>query len=119
MILNTTLLNLQAVLAANITTSQPEAIVDYDIWSNEGKTGKPNTQPTALQSQTDVNILNAPILAGFVHDPIRISIYNKDTVSATVTIKTDDGTTERIIVKQLLASGETLAWERGSGWQIV
>lgn len=116
MILDSTLLNLQAVLVGAVSANQPECHVDYIQWNSEGVPTKPRTFRTALNSTTDVNILAAPATATFILEPIAVSIYNKDTASVTVIVKTDDATTERIIVKATLLTLETLCYEKGRGW---
>lgn len=116
MILNSTFLSLQAVLAGAVSANQPECHVNFITWDASGEPSKPGTQRAALNSTTDVTILSAPNTAGYVMEPISVSIYNKDTASITVTVKTDDGTTERIIAKSTLLTLETLCYEKGQGW---
>lgn len=115
MILDNTL-KLEAVLDAGVAANQPEVHVDYVTWNVAGVMVKPAPFRTALNSSTDVTILAAPLTQGFILEPIFISIYNKDTAAVTVTVKTDDGSTERIIHKTLLDTTRTLFWERGVGW---
>jgi len=108
---------LEAVLAGAVAANQPEVHVDYIDWNNENEATLPSPFRIALNSNTDVTILAAP-----TNNPRRevqyLSIYNKDTAEVTVTVKTDDGTTERIIVKKALSSGRTLLWEKTGGWYI-
>ena len=115
MILNGTLMKLEAVLAGAVAANQPEVTVDYIDWNPQGAPTPPAQFRVALNSTTDVTILAAPV-GNPTREPIRIAIYNKDTASVTVTVKTDDGTTERIIMKKVLATLETLHFEKGSGW---
>lgn len=119
MILNSTMISLQAVLAGAVAANQPEFCVDYVQWFTDGESAKPATYEGALNSNTDVSILPAPMTQGAVFEPLRVSIYNKDTASVTVTVKTDDGTNERILIKATLLTLETLNWERGEGWYAV
>lgn len=110
----TTSIKLEAVLSGAITTSQPEYEVDYIDYNNDNAPTFPSPSSGALNNTTDVEILGAP-----VNNPrrevLRISIYNKDTVSATVTVKRDDGT-ERILKKVTLLTLESLNFEKGRGW---
>jgi hypothetical protein len=117
-ILDSTSLKLEAVLAAAVAANQPEVTVDYVAINAEGKESAPATFRTALNGATDVTILAAPAVAGIRLEPFRVSIYNKDTASVTVTVKTDDGT-ERIIARQTLLTLESLHWEKGVGWQVI
>jgi len=116
LILDATNLKLEAVLAGAVAANQPEVHVDYIPWNIDGTQGKPATFRTALNSGTDVTILAAPTKQGVVLEVTRLEIYNKDTASVTCTVKTDDGTTERIKVKQTVTTLQTLAWEKDVGW---
>ncbi len=120
MILSGALLKLEAVLAGAVSANQPECTVDYIDWNAQGQETPPATVRTALNSNTDVTILAAPQtsvnVGNPVREPIRVAIYNKDTASVTVTVKTDDGTTERIIIKATLLTLESLHWDRANGW---
>lgn len=121
MILDNTLLKLEAVLAGAVSANQPEVHVDYFVWNN--KAGEATTKPasfrTALNSTTDVTILAAPTSQGYVLEPVRIVIYNKDTATITVIVKTDNGTTEYIEIKQTIATLKSLCWEKGVGWYVI
>ncbi len=115
MILNGTLMHLEAVLAGAVAANQPEAIVDYIEYNPQAMATPPAQVRTALNGNTDVTILAAPTINP-TREPIRVSIYNKDTASVTVTVKTDDGTTERIACKVTLLTLETLHFEKAHGW---
>lgn len=110
---------LEAILAGAVSASQPEAHVDYVDYGQTGEPSVPLSNRTALNGASDVTIL-AACTAGQtkVREVIGASIYNKDSAAVTVTVKTDDGTTERIIVKATLAAAETLVYEKGDGWMI-
>lgn len=116
MILDDTTLKLEAVLTGAVAANQPEVHVDYKVWNAEGTTSRPATYRTALNSTTDVTILAAPTTKGYVLEPMRVVIYNKDTASVTVIVKTDNGTTERIEVRQTVTTLKSLCWEQGVGW---
>ena len=111
-----TSIKLEAVLAGAIATSQPEYHVDYIEYNNEGLPTIPQDPSRgALNSTTDVTILAAP-----VNNPrreiLRISLYNKDTASVTFIVKTDDGTTERILIRKTIGTLDSLCWEKTLGW---
>lgn len=116
MILDSTLRKLQAVLAGAVSANQPESIVDFVVWNVKGEASKQGTYPIALNSNADVTILPAPTTAGEVREITRVSIYNKDTASVTLTVKTDDGTTEFILHKETLLTLESIHFEKGRGW---
>lgn len=111
-------MKLEAVLAGAVSTSQPEAHVGYVDFTIEGKQTRPAPFRVSLNSTTDVTILASPT-GNAVRKTESISIYNKDTASVTVTVKTDDGSTEKIVVKQTLATLETLCWDLGVGWYVI
>jgi hypothetical protein len=111
--------DLQAVLAGAVSANQPEYHVNYRDWNPQGQTTKPAPASGALSSASDVTILAAPSVIGTIREVLRCSIYNKDTASVTVTVKTDDGTTERIVRKDTLLTLETLNFEMGRGWYVT
>lgn len=119
MILDSTLLSLKAVLAGAVSANQPDVHVDYRVWDVTGNPTKPGTFRVALNSTSDVIILPAPKIQVVVFDPIQLSIYNKDTATVTVAVKTDDGTTQRIIIQKALTTLQTLHWSPTSGWYIT
>ena len=109
-------IKLEAVLAGAVAANQPEFHVEYSVWNTESVLTRPDTARGALNSNTDVTLLAAETTQGARRKIDFLSIYNKDTAAVTVTVKTDDGTTERIIHKTFLDVGRTLFWERGVGW---
>lgn len=115
MILDSTL-KLEIVLAGAKTTNDMDVTVNYIAWTVEGLPTKPATFRVASNGSTDVTILAAPITVGMILEPISIHVYNRDTAGGTVTIKTDDGTTERTIIKKTLGSGESLQYNKAIGW---
>lgn len=108
---------LEAVLAGAVSTNQPEVHVEYIDYANTNEPTIPAFFRTALNSTTDVTILAAPV-NNPSREVLRISVYNKDTTTATPIIKTDDGT-ERIVIRKTLATLESLHWEKGVGWYVV
>lgn len=118
MILDNTL-KLVATLAGAIATSQPDVHVDYLAWNTDGQQTKPVPFRVALNSTTDVTILSAPTTQGVMFEPLRIEVYNKDTASATVILKTDDGATQRLVVRVTLATLETLHFEKDAGFYVT
>lgn len=116
MILDTNV-KLQIVLAGNVTTSQLEYHVHFRDRNREGKPAEPGLSRGATNNTTDVTMLDAPGTNNPRREIEGISVYNKDSVSATAILKTDDGTTERIINQITLATLETLYYDgNGGGW---
>lgn len=117
MILDTTL-KMEAVLAGAVAANQLDVHVSYVDWNKSGVKTNPAMFRAVSNDTTDVTILAAPVLNP-IREVLRVSVYNKDTASATVTVKTDDGTTERIVTKVTLATLETLNFEKGKGWYSI
>ena len=115
MIVLDTLTKLEAVLAGAVSANQPEVHVTYMDWNANNELTAPATTRTALNSNTDVTILAAPTTSPR-REVQEVMIYNKDTASVVLTVKTDDGTTERIILKITLATLGTMFYEKGRGW---
>lgn len=116
MILDTST-KMEAVLGGAVAANQPEVHVDYIDWTPENTQSAPATFRVALNSTTDVTILAAPV-GNPKREPLGITIYNKDTSSVTVTVKTDDGTTEYIILKRTVQSGGMLEYNKNYGWRV-
>lgn len=111
-------MSLQAVLGGAVATTQPDAYVVFCDYNKENEVTRPGMQRVALNSNTDVIILTAP-----VQNPVRevqfLSVHNRDTASVVLTLKTDDGTTERLILKQGLTAGQSLVYGKEAGFQVV
>jgi hypothetical protein len=112
-------LTLEAVLGGAVAANQPEFHVDYVIFNNQGANSKPAVARGALNSTTDVTLIspsaNGYSTQGFIAEVKGLSIYNKDTSSVTVTVKTTDGT-DRIKCKATLETNEFLSYANGI-WQ--
>jgi hypothetical protein len=116
-------LTLEAVLGGAVSANQPEFHVDYIVRDNSANpVPKPATLRGALNSTTDVTLLSPSTgrysTQGFVAEVQRLTIYNKDTASVTVTVKTTDGT-DRILVKMILDADEQLHFESGKGFYVL
>lgn len=115
-ILASTTDKLQAVLGAAITTAQLDCVTSWrDITTSSYTPGRTlvNTNST-----TDTDIVPAP--AASTQRVIDfISVYNKDTVSHTVTVKLDASGTDYVLFVGVLASGQTLTYVEGAGWSVT
>jgi hypothetical protein len=117
-------LTLEAVLGGAVAANQPEFHVDYFVRDNNAnQTLKPATLRGALNDTTDVTLISPTTgrysTQGFVAEVTRASIYNKDTGSVTVTVKTTDGSTDRIVCKATLATTETLIYTNTGEWYVM
>lgn len=111
-----TIIRLEAVLGGAITTTQPEYHVYFRDRNKHGEYAEPGLSRGAFNSTTDVILLAAPGDNNPRREIEEAAIYNKDSVNVTVIVKTDDGTTERLIVQITLATLETLHYTKGEGW---
>lgn len=114
-VLSQTTDNLQVVLGGAITTNQLECMVSWR--DRTSTTFTADRTVTTTNNTTDVTIAAAP--AASTQRVIDfISIYNKDTVNAVVTVKLDANGTEYILCKVTLATTERLQYQEGVGFQV-
>lgn len=114
--LDTTTRKIQAVLGDAVTTNQLPCTVSYS--DDNGTTYVGGTQLTNTNSTTAVDICAAPG-ASTVRDIDYLSIRNRDTVAATVTVMLDDNGTDYEIVKAALAVGDQLIYTHSGGWNTI
>lgn len=108
----TTAQKLQVVLAGAITTSQLQVQTSYVDFPS----ANPGGFGVLTNSTTDVDIVAAPSVG--LRRVVELTVYNADTVNATVSIKVDEGGTDKIKVKVLLNPGQSLSYG-SDGWQVV
>lgn len=114
LILTATTDNLQVVLGGAITTNQLPCVSSWrDITTTAYTPGRTTTN---TNSTTDVNIVPAPA-ASTQRVIDSVSIYNKDTVAALVTVKYDANGTEYVLWSATLAVSESVQYVEGAGWQ--
>ena len=113
------LLRLEAVLGGAVSANQPEVHVDYVDYNVRSEATLPSYFRVALNSTTDVTILAAPVVPNQRREVVRLNVYNKDTATIVLTIKTDNGTTEFIQFKQSLLTLQTFCWEKGVGAYVI
>jgi hypothetical protein len=115
-ILSETTDNLQVVLGGTVTTNQLKC---FTSWRDRTSTTFVAGRTVAVTNNTtDVNLAAAP--ASSTQRVIDyISVYNDDTVNATVTIKLDANGTEYILFKTTLATGEKIEYHEGQGFKVI
>jgi len=113
---------LQAFLSGAASSTNPTVTVVSYIRPPQAKPSFDEyvrgNQFTVLAGVTETDIAAAPP-QGNVKDIIYISIYNADSASVTVTVCIDDNGTNRILVKQTLATNETLEFTETFGWKVI
>ena len=109
--------SIEVLLDANPVTNQL-VIVSFFV---------DHTTTTATPAESDGVTVNPPGVATAVAAPAAatqrqvklLSIYNADTVSATVTVQLNNAATRRIMKKTTLNSGDTLIYQQEQGWYVV
>lgn len=107
-ILNETDQSLQIVLGGAVTTNQVRFVaqyVDVDTTASPRTYTPDNTHGTSNDT-TDVDAVAAPA-SNHYREVYELTVYNQDTVTVNLTVKLDDGGTERIFFKGNLAVGGT------------
>ena len=110
---------LQVVLSEAVTTNQLECLSSWsDVDSLTLSVKDFGRTLINTNNTTDVDIVGSPAantrrLVDFV------SIYNKDTVNATVTVKLDANGTEVILQKVTLGTGESLIYSDKNGFYVL
>lgn len=115
-ILSETTDNLQIVLDSPVTTNQLQCFTSWrDRTSTTFVAGRSLVNSN---NTTDVVIVSAPSSS---HQAIvdYISIYNKDTTNASVTVKLDANGTEYILFKTALAPTEKIEYQEGQGFKVL
>jgi len=113
--LNSTLRKLRVVLAGAITTNQLDCTAQYrDIRVQKGDMSY-GANVVATNSGTIVVLVEAP-QSGMIREVFTISIYNKDTANATVSIYYTDDATNYIVGKFTLSPGDSLLYSDEHGW---
>jgi hypothetical protein len=118
MVLDATTKSLQIDLAGAITTNQLVFIVDWvDVFADG--TFKPGNSHGLTNGTTAVEMVAAPALSTTQRIIRYISVYQKDTANATVTVQELDSATIREGIVTLLQPGHTLEWTPENGWRIA
>lgn len=109
-ILDSTLKSLEIVLSGAVTTNQLDYVLSYvDLLIADQSVSAVGSNDGTTNNTTPVTVLAAPS-AGHSRQVKFLSIPNKDTVAATVTIQYNDNGTERRIIKVLLDVGDNLIY---------
>ena len=107
---------LQISLSSVVTTSQLSVNVSYSDKTATDYIG--STQISTTNNTTSVDICTAPA-ASITRDIDFLSVYNADTVSATVNIIYNDNAVTSILHKVTLNPTDKLVFVHGSGWQTI
>jgi hypothetical protein len=106
-------------LEVALDTGSADCHVDYITYAADGAPSIPTPARTFISGSADHIILPIPMLGQKVFEPIRWSLYNRHSAAIVATVKTDDGTNERIFCKRSISAGATLEWDKGHGLQML
>lgn len=114
--LTTVLQKLQVVLTAAKTTTDMPWTVSYDNMSLSTFAVKSANGTTNGVTAQDA----VPVPAAGEENVVKhFSLSNVDTASKTAVVRILDNATPRIVVRALLAVGDTLYYEDGRGWYVL
>jgi len=114
--LSATTHTLEIDLLAAHTTSALDVLCSYSDATTTGYAGL--TETSASNGTTAATIVSAPA-ASTVRDIDYINIFNKDTVSHTVSISHSISGTLKILFKATILTGEQIQYTHASGWSVL
>jgi len=117
MYLTNTNQQLEIVLAAPVTTNQLRWTTSYQDITSAGMTLPQASDQNTTNGTTPAIIVASP-LGSTNRQVVLITVFNNDTVAATVTIQKDVAGTKYQLTKALLQVGDSLMWSREAGWTI-
>lgn len=115
-LLDTVNKSLEVLLAGAVTTTELDFVVAYADHS-----------PSAFVPASSDGVTNGAVAVTMIAAPAAstqrqvkfVSIYNGDTVAATVTVQVNNNATLRVVVKIVLAVGSTLVYVDGRGFYVI
>jgi hypothetical protein len=115
-ILDTTTRTVEVLLGGAVTTNQLPVVASYvDVTTT---TYTPKSSNTATNNTTAVTAVAAPA-ASTERQVKLLTVYNADTVNATLTVRYNDNSTTRILTKTTLSVGDTLVYTDGEGFRVL
>lgn len=116
-VLNNDTRSLEVDLSGAITTNQLQYVVHYNNTTPDRLTTS-NSTNGLTNNTTAVTMLAAPVPGG-KREIMSLTIYNADTVNATVTVQINDNSTLRTLVVTTLNSQDTLIYTSSSGFFVL
>ncbi len=115
-ILSTTSDQIQVVLDSSVTTTQLQCYACYRDTTTTSIT--PGRKAIATNNTTAAELVGSP--ASSTQRVVEyISVYNKDTANATVTLSLYISTTLYTLLKTTLQPGDRLEYQQGSGFRVL
>jgi len=117
LVLNQTTDKIQVVLGGAKTTNELQCTASFRdiLYADKFAPGRTLVNTNGV---TDVDLVGSPG-ALIKREVDFLSVYNKDTVSQTVTLKFDANGIEFILIKCILAAGEQLQYSKEGGFQVI
>jgi hypothetical protein len=109
---------IEVVLSGAITTVQLQCVASYQDVNALGLVIPQSSNQTLTNNTTAVTLVGSPV-ASTNRQVVQMSVFNADSVAATVTVKKDVSATDYVLVTALLQSGDTLQWSSSLGWSIL
>jgi len=113
MLIDNTNETIELVLGASVTTSQATFSCSFNEFSSTAFTG--NETNGTSNNTTAVTLVASPS-SGFKRQVRELIIENNDTASMTVTVRFNNTSVTRIIMKATLAVGDSLTYTASGGW---
>ena len=114
MVIDNTSESIELLLAASVATSQATFTCGFNDMSSTALT--PSETSGSSNNTTPVTIVGSPS-SGFARQVRVIMIENNDTSPITVTVRFNNGSVTRIVMKATIAAGESLCYSNTSGWK--
>jgi len=114
--LDSTLRKLEIVLGGAVATTQPSFVASWSDATTGGYVG--GATPGNANGVTAVTVVAAPA-ASTVRDVDYLAVLNRDTASATATIRYNDNSTLYPIITIALNPGDQLSYTHAHGWAVV
>ena len=116
MLLDSTNKTVEVVLSGTVTANQLPIVA---FWADHtATTFIPGESDSVTNNSTPVTVVGAP--AASTERQIKtLTVYNKDTAAATVTVQLNNGSTTRMIIKATLSVADTLQYNDHEGWKVI
>ncbi len=116
-VLDSSVETLEVVLGGAVTTNELVYSVTYD----ESGTGVDERHSSIglTTGATAVTVVNYPNRRDSSYVVVGLSVYNKDTETATVIVQVNVSGTKYQVISVSLTTGQTLSYARETGWQVL
>jgi len=112
--LDLTTRSLQIALGGAVTTNQVSCVASY---SDKSSTAYSGGSQVGLSNNTTATTICAAPASGNIRDVDSMTVYNNDTVAATVFIYYNDNGTLATLKNALLQPKDSLIYTHGKGWE--